>query len=246
VDPVPVERGQLRAGLRYVRARPGLVMPLAMMAVIGCLAYEFQVSLPYMASNGLNVGASGYGFMMAAMSVGAVIGGLVVATRGRTGTWPMVFAAAGGGVAMTLAALAPNLTTELLVLAFLGAANISFMSIGNATLQLRAAPNMRGRVMSLWYVAFQGSTPIGGPVVGAVMSGYGARAGLGLGAAACVVVAVVAALVMRARGIAPGRAAPPAPQPVATARQPATAVLQPATGQLEPAATEELTRSVPA
>ena len=41
---------------------------------------------------------------------------------------------------------------------------------------------MRGRVMALWFVAFQGSTPIGGPIVGWVMAGLGARAGLGLGA----------------------------------------------------------------
>ena len=44
-----------------------------------------------------------------------------------------------------------------------GASSIAFMSTGNATLQLTAEPSMRGRVMSLWFVAFQGSTPIGGP-----------------------------------------------------------------------------------
>jgi hypothetical protein len=45
------------------------------------------------------------------------------------------------------------------------------MSTGNSTLQLGAAPVMRGRVMALWFVAFQGSTPIGGPIVGWVMAG---------------------------------------------------------------------------
>ena len=64
------------------------------------------------------------------------------------------------------------------------------MATGNSTLQLTAAPEMRGRVMSLWFVAFQGSTPIGGPIVGAVMGALGARAGLGLGAVTMGVVAV--------------------------------------------------------
>ena len=55
------------------------------------------------------------------------------------------------------------------------------MATGNSTLQLGAAPGMRGRVMSLWFVAFQGSTPIGGPIVGWVMAqaGRARRAGAG-------------------------------------------------------------------
>ena len=61
------------------------------------------------------------------------------------------------------------------------------MSTGNSTLQLTAEPAMRGRVMSLWFVAFQGSTPIGGPIVGWVMAAFGPRAGLGLGAVTCLV-----------------------------------------------------------
>jgi hypothetical protein len=56
---------------------------------------------------------------------------------------------------------------------------------------------MRGRVMSLWFVSFQGSTPIGGPIVGVVMSTFGARAGLGLGAVTCLVVALLGAMAVR-------------------------------------------------
>ena len=59
------------------------------------------------------------------------------------------------------------------------------MSIGNASLQLAADPAMRGRVMGLWFVAFQGSTPIGGPIAGAFCEYFGARSGLVLGAGAC-------------------------------------------------------------
>jgi MFS family permease len=187
--PAPRAPGQLREGLRYVRSTPALAVPLVMMAVVGCLTYEFQVSLPVMASRGLHAGPTGFGFMTAAMGLGAVAGGLLVAARGRTGTGPLVAAAGVFGVAMGLATAAPGLGLELVALALAGAASISFMSTGNSTLQLTAAPEMRGRVMSLWFVAFQGSTPVGGPVVGWVMEALGPRAGLGLGAITCFVAA---------------------------------------------------------
>jgi len=195
--PTPRARGQLREGLRYIRGTPGLAVPLLMMAAVGCLTYEFQVTLPVMASRGLHVGATGFGFMTAAMGVGAVIGGLLVAARGKTGLGPLVAAASAFGVAMALATLAPSLALELAALGFAGATSISFMSTGNSTLQLTAEPTMRGRVMSLWFVAFQGSTPIGGPIVGWLMGVAGARAGLGLGAVTCLVVAVLGLLVLR-------------------------------------------------
>jgi MFS family permease len=192
--------GQLREGLRYVRRSPELATPLLMMALVGALAYEFQVSLPVMASTGLHVGATGYGFMTASMGAGAVVGGLFVAARGRTGLPTLIGASAAFGVVLALAALAPNLGVELLALALAGAASISFMSTGNSTLQLAAAPQMRGRVMSLWFVAFQGSTPIGGPIVGFVMAWAGARAGLGLGGITCLVVAMLGLLALRREG----------------------------------------------
>ena len=195
--PTPRARGQLREGLRYVRRTRELAIPLMMMAVAGCLTYEFQVSLPVMAQRGLHVGAAGFGFMTAAMGIGAVLGGLRVAARGKIGLRPLVVAAWIFGGAVLLASLAPSLGLELVALAIVGGASISFMATGNSTLQLNAAPSMRGRVMSLWFVAFQGSTPIGGPIVGWVMAALGARAGLGLGAAACLGVGLAGLLALR-------------------------------------------------
>jgi MFS family permease len=189
--------GQLREGLRYVRRTPELGVPLLMMGLAGALAYEFQVTLPVMARQGLHAGATAYGFMTAAMGVGAVVGGLFVATKGRTGLPPLVLAATAFGVVLLFAAVAPNLPVEIVALAFVGGASISFMSTGNSTLQLTAAPGMRGRVMSLWFVAFQGSTPIGGPIVGWVMAQAGARAGLGLGGITCLLVALLGLLAVR-------------------------------------------------
>ncbi len=197
VPPTARAKGQLRDGLRYVRHEPKLALPLAMAAVVGCLAYEFQVSLPYMASHALHVGSAGYGFMNAAMGIGAVIGGLGIAARGRTGSSALIASALAFAVGLGLATVAPDLALELVALTIAGGAGVAFMSQTNATLQLRAAPEMRGRVMALWFVSFQGSTPIGGPIVGAVMGAYGARSGLGLGAVACVVAAVAGAFTLR-------------------------------------------------
>jgi MFS family permease len=197
VTPTPRAKGQLRDGLRYVSHEPGLALPIAMAFVVGCLAYEFQVSLPYMAEHGLHVGSAGYGFMTASMGVGAVVGGLVLAARGKTGSAALVLSAVCFGVSLGLATIAPDLPLELLALALAGGSGVTFMSQSNSTLQLRAAPEMRGRVMALWFVSFQGSTPIGGPIIGFVMAGYGARAGLGVGAIACIVAAAAGAVTLR-------------------------------------------------
>ena len=205
-DPSPRQPGQLREGLRYVRDAPELGVPLAMMALAGALAYEFQVTLPVMASQALHAGARGFGFMTAAMGLGAVVGGLLVAARGRTGLPPLTAAACAFGVLLLAAALAPTLPAELLALSLVGGASIAFMSTGNSTLQLATASGMRGRVMSLWFVAFQGSTPIGAPIVGLVMAQVGARAGLGLGGITCLLVA--AGGILASRRLRPPRLGP--------------------------------------
>jgi MFS family permease len=198
--PTARAKGQLREGLVYVRHTPKLAIPLLMMALVGCLAYEFTVTLPVLAKNSFHGTATTYGLITAAMGIGAVIGGLYVAARGRTGTRALVNSAAVFGVVIAGAALAPNLPLELLAMGLVGAASVGFLSKGNSTLQLDAAPHMRGRVMALWAVAFLGSTPIGGPIAGAVSERFGGRAGLMLGAIACLVAAGLGALVLRRLG----------------------------------------------
>jgi MFS family permease len=193
-------RGQLREGIRYVRGEVGLAIPLVMMAIVGCLAYEFQVTLPVMATRAFHGGSQSYGFMTAAMGIGAIIGGLYAAGRGKTGLRSLTRSCVVFTVVIAAAAVAPNLTLELIALAAVGAASVTFLSKGNSTLQLAAAPQMRGRVMALWAVAFLGSTPIGGPAAGAVSQYIGPRWGLGLGALACAVAALLGALVLRRLG----------------------------------------------
>ena len=195
--PTPRQRGQLREGLRYVAGEAGLLIPLLMMALVGCLAYEFQVTLPALASAVFHGGSETYGFMTAAMGLGAVVGGLYGAARGRTGIVPLMRSAAVFGVVILAAAFAPNLAVALVALALVGAASVTFLAKGNSTLQLTAAPQMRGRVMALWAVAFMGSTPIGGPIAGFVSEHAGARWGLAMGGFACFAAALLGVLAIR-------------------------------------------------
>ena len=188
---------QVREGLAYVRRTPKLLVPLVMMAIVGCLAYEFQVVLPVVARDSFGNGPETYGFMTAAMGVGAVVGGLYVAARGRTGMRIMVRSAALFTVVLALAAVAPTLWLELVALFFVGAVSVGFLSQGASTLQLEADPSMRGRVVALWAVAFQGTTPIGGPIAGVVAEQFGGRAGLLLAAMACAAAAGIGWLIAR-------------------------------------------------
>jgi MFS family permease len=194
--PAGREKGQLRQGLRYVRGTPGLLVPLLMMALVGTLAYEFQVALPLLARVSLHGGAGTYGFLTAAMGAGAVAGGLVVAGLARTGLLPFTVSAGGFAVAILAAALVPSLPGELAALAVVGFFSTAFMATGNTTLQLTADPQFRGRVMSLWSVTFTGSTPVGGPVVGVIADDLGPRFGLGIGALACVAATVLGTLAL--------------------------------------------------
>ena len=201
---VPRRAGQLRAGLSYVVTNSALLVPLAMMTVIGTLTYEFQVSLPLLARYALGAGSSGYGLMSAAMGVGAVCGGVATAGFATATSRGAAITAVLLGSALLAVGAAPNLAFALGNLVLTGAVSVVFLALVNTALLVNAAPDMRGRVAGLWNVAFQGSTAIGGPVVGAVAQQWGARGGVLLGGAA----AVVTGLLTLAVGVRAGRSDP--------------------------------------
>jgi MFS family permease len=184
--PQPRKKGQVREGLRYVRRTPELLSPLLMMAVIGTLAYEFQVILPLVAKFTFHGGAGTYGVMSSCMGAGAVVGGLVTASRQKRTPTMLARAALVFGAAILAAAVAPTLAVELVVLVVIGATSITFLALGNTTLQLATVPEMRGRVMALWTVAFLGSTPVGGPIIGWIGEHVGPRWGLSVGGTAAI------------------------------------------------------------
>jgi MFS family permease len=212
------QKKQVREGLRYVRNTPELLIPLLMIAMVGTLAWEFQVSLPLMASQVFHGGAASYGVMASVMGGGAVVGGLISAARARPRARALCLAAIGWGIAILTAAVAPSFALELAALVFVGYGSITFNSLAKTTLQLAAKPEMRGRVMALWALAWMGSTPIGGPIVGWTGQAIGARWALvigGLAALACGVLALPALTRIDRR---PAPDAPPVPAARALAK----------------------------
>ncbi len=186
------EKGELRAGLAYVRSKPDVLVPLIMVAVIGTLAWEFQVSLPLIATGTFHGDAATYGTMAAVMGAGAVVGGLVSASRTPARNTGLAIAAIGWGISITAAALAPTELLEFAALVFVGYGSITFNSLAKTTMQLAAVPAMRGRVMALWALAWLGSTPIGGPIVGWVAAQFGPRWGLLIGGVPTIVIGLAA------------------------------------------------------
>jgi MFS family permease len=186
------EKRQVRQGLSYVRQTPELLIPLLMIAVVGTLAWEFQVTLPLMATQVFHRGAAAYGLMASVMGAGAVVGGLISAARSRPRARALCLAGIGWGIAILAAAAAPNLTLELVTMLFVGYGSITFNSLAKTTLQLAAKPTMRGRVMALWALAWLGSTPIGGPIVGWVGQTIGARWSLVIGGLATLICGILA------------------------------------------------------
>ncbi len=209
---IPRERRQVRQGLRYVRSTPELLIPLLMIAVIGTLAWEFNVTVPLMASKVFHGGAAAYGVMASVMGAGAVAGGLISLARPRPRARSLCLAAVGWGLAILAAAAAPSLSIELAALVFVGYGSITFNSLAKTTLQLAAKPEMRGRVMALWALAWLGSTPVGGPIVGWVGQTAGARWSLVIGGGAALVCGVLAlpalSRIDRRAGLNPESAAP--------------------------------------
>jgi MFS family permease len=174
----PRAPGAIRAGLRYVRRTPELAVPLALMALVGTLGFNFQVVLPVLAKFTFGGGAMTYAAMVSAMAVGSIVGALINGAKGRTGGRLIAAGALAFGLSALLAAAMPALALELIALAVLGASAVTFAATINSTLQLAVTPEMRGRVMALYSVVFLGSTPIGGPLTGWLAEAYSPRVAL--------------------------------------------------------------------
>jgi MFS family permease len=203
------EPGAIRAGLRYVLRTPELMVPLALMGLVGTLGFNFQVVLPLLAKFSFESGAMTYAALVSAMAVGSIAGALVNGHRGRTGPRLIAGGALAFGVSALLAAAMPSLALEILMLALLGAASVTFAATINSTLQLAVTPEMRGRVMALYSVVFLGSTPIGGPIAGWLAQNYDPRVALCLAGLSGLAAAWIAHLSFRRLKERTGAAARP-------------------------------------
>ncbi len=194
-------KGQVRAGLRYARSVPQLWMPLVMMAVIGTLAFNFQVVVPLFVTQDLGGSDQTFTLLFSVLSLGSLVGALVVARRTETTVRRVGLTAMAFGASMALLAVAPNQGIAFLVGPLIGVASIAFMTSSTALVQTEAAPEMRGRVLALQAMVFLGSTPIGGPVVGWIAEHLGARYALAVGALACLGAGAWGVVVARRDGI---------------------------------------------
>jgi MFS family permease len=194
----------VREGLRYVRATPLVLLAIAVLGLIATFGMNFPVIMPALAQDVLDVGASGYGFLMAASGIGALTAALSIAFTGRVRPW--LLAAGGTLVGLSEIGLALSglyaLSLGLMFLTGLGA--ISMAATANTTIQLAVPDQLRGRVMSVYVTVFAGSTPVGGLLMGWIASQYGVAVSLAAGGFACVAIGAVGLAWLRSAG---GRAA---------------------------------------
>lgn len=180
----PRKKGQVRAGLRYARSLPDLWVPLVMMAVVGTLAYNFQVVFPLFVTRDLGGDDGTFTVLFSVVSVGALVGALLAARRESISVRTVGLSSLGFGAALLVMTFVPGQAAAYAVGLLVGFGSIAFLTSSTAIVQMRAKPSMRGRVLALQAMVFLGSTPIGGPIVGWICERFGARFGVLVGAAA--------------------------------------------------------------
>ncbi len=200
----PKGKGQIREGLRYARSIPELWVPLVMTAVIGTLAFNFQTVLPLFTTRDLHGTDVTFTWLLSVVSVGSLIGALASARRTSIDVRTVSRNAVVFGVGLALLTFAPGQPSAFAIGFVVGLGSILFMTAATAITQLAADPSMRGRVLALQAIVFLGSTPIGGPIVGAVAESFGARYGIAIGAIATLGAAGYGFFTVRAGQPVPG------------------------------------------
>jgi MFS family permease len=213
-------KGQVREGLRYIRANRELFVPLAMMAIVGTFAFNFSVTIPLLVEGPLHAGTSTFTWLFSVLSLGSLIGALLTARRTTVTATQLVVSAAAFGLAMFLLAAAPSLGLAFPAGILLGLASIAFMTSSTAIVQVLAGPEYRGRVLAIQSMVFLGSTPIGGPIVGWISDTAGPRVGIVVGGISCLVAAAYGAKALDIQRGRRGR--PPTPAEVLEAEAEAT------------------------
>jgi predicted MFS family arabinose efflux permease len=179
-------KGQLREGFRYAMSVDDLRVPLALMAVVGTLSFNFVVLLPLLAERDLGGSDVSYTVLTSFFGVGSLIGSLRMARREVIDLRFLGESALLLGLASAGLAFAPGIPVAAAILVVAGYAGIGVLSGGNAVLQVATSAEMRGRVLALYTVVFLGSTPIGGPIAGWTAEHFGTDAAILLGAVAAV------------------------------------------------------------
>lgn len=183
------EKGQVRAGLRYVLARSDLKVIFVVTGVVACLGMNFQLTTASMARLVFNMEADGYGILGSILAIGSVTGALLAARRqSQPRVRVVVMAAFGFGIAAGLNAVMPTYPLYAISLIPVGLMMLTLMTSANTAVQMSTDPRMRGRVMALYQTVMQGSTPIGALLVGWISEALSPRWGVGIGAISAFVV----------------------------------------------------------
>lgn len=205
------QRGRVRETLRYVADRRELSTPLMLLAVIGLFGYNFQVLVPILMRDDFGGSAGSVGLGLTCMGLGGIIGGLIVAGRLKGSARTQLRTAAFFCSALLLTTLAPTIWTAFGALFVAGAASVIFQSASGTYFQLTTDRHMRGRVMALYVIALAGSSPLGGPMQGAIAEVTSARIALLVATIATTSACAIAYRSMRVGGwpVGSGSALPP-------------------------------------
>ncbi len=159
-----------REGLAYVRRAPTAKVILGMMVVFASICFNFNIVLPVLAHETLHQGPRVFGILFASFGAGALVGALASATIARARWRTMLLGATG--FALCELALAPVRSAALaaVILFACGAFFTSYTSNSNARIQLETPDHLRGRVLGLYFYAWNGLAPIGGLLVGWLLS----------------------------------------------------------------------------
>ncbi|KAB1919157.1 hypothetical protein ONO23_04854 [Micromonospora noduli] len=189
------ERASARVvdGLRYVWRRPDLLLPMAIMSVIGMSLFNFQLTLAALAKTVFHTGAASFGLFSTALAVGA-LGGALSGTgrRSRPSVWLVLGAAIACASFGTLVGLSTAYWLVVALLVPTGFCMVFFAQAANQRIQMGVDAAFRGRVMALWVLVFLGTNPVGAPLIGWVAEHYGAGASIWMGGLISLAAAVVA------------------------------------------------------
>jgi len=196
LHPAPRARnnGGVREGLAYVRRRPDIMLVMFMMFMLGTFGLNFQLTNAVMATSVFHVGPTMFGYMGSVMAIGSLSAGLIAAKRTHAPLRLIITAVAGFSAVSLGMALAPDIAIYLVLLAAAGFTSLTAMTSANTSVQLSTDPQMRGRVMALYMAIFMGGTPLGSPLVGWIGDAWGPRWTIAVGAIACGLAVVIAAV----------------------------------------------------
>ncbi|WP_336922567.1 MFS transporter [Aquipuribacter sp. SD81] len=166
---------RMRQAVQYVRTRGDILLVLVLVFVVGTFGLNFQLTTAVMARIEFGRGPESYGLLGTFLAVGSLTGALVAAGRRRARLRLVVGAVTAFGVASSAAALMPTYWTFAASLVLVGLASLTLMTAANATVQLSTPPELRGRVMALYFAVFIGATPVGAPLIGWIAEAWGAR-----------------------------------------------------------------------